>query len=93
MRFSVLSVQLARAQLGIVPLVMRRWPAFDWRSRLALAVAGEGGSADPSAGLSAEADFPYTEPAFTGRLGKTLADSSPAYPERPVLSDQPAGSC
>jgi len=63
------------------------------RQEGASVVAGEGGSADPSAGLSAEADVPYAEPAFTGHLGKTLADSSHAYPERPVLSDQSAGSC
>jgi hypothetical protein len=35
--FPVLSVQLARARLGIVPLVMRRWPVSDWRLRLVLA--------------------------------------------------------
>jgi len=63
------------------------------RQEGAWVVAGEGGSADPSAGLSAEADVPYAEPAFTGHLGKTLTDSSHAYPERPVLSDQSAGSC
>ena len=37
MRFSVLSVQLARAQLGIVPLVMRRWLASDRRLRFVVA--------------------------------------------------------
>jgi len=36
------------------------------RQEGAWVVAGEGGSADPSAGLSAEADVPYAEPAFTG---------------------------
>jgi arylsulfatase A-like enzyme len=44
------------------------------------------GSADSGgAGTGREsADVPYAEPAFTGHLGKTLAESAPAYPERPA---------
>ena len=41
----VLSVQLARARLGIVPLVMRRWPVFDRRLRLVLATCPEADTA------------------------------------------------
>jgi len=36
------------------------------RQEGAWVVAGEGGSADQSAGLTAEVDVTYAEPAFTG---------------------------
>src|ERR1700685_3471099 len=78
-------VSLHMGEVLAVDVVEAGWQGFAvleliGHRRCGLVSADSGG-----AGARGEsADVPYAEPAFTGRLGKTVAEPEPAYPERPA---------